>query len=109
MMKQNKNTEGICPCCGRHCPAEDLHCPRGRSYFGAGNDENRGNQHHCDGRASVEIKDETVRLLLKCGHTLHHGLREKAAKEDILSFLSPEEKDDLTALLEKCIKNWDNH
>lgn len=99
-MKQEFNNPNVCPCCGRHCPADDLHCPRGKKYFGA--EEGDTVEHHA--HHMPPIKDETAALLLKCGHCLHHGLTENA--DNILSFLSADEKNELTKLLNKCLENW---
>lgn len=103
-MKPQFDSNNSCPCCGRHCPADDLHCPRGKAYFGQESEQSQ----HAKGRQGGNIKDETVMLMLRCGHLLHHGLRERAEKEDILSFLSQSEKNELTALLKKCINEWNN-
>ena len=46
-----KNVEKNCPCCDRHCPADQLHCNRGREHFGLPLEEERG---------------ELARLLQKC-------------------------------------------
>ncbi len=101
-MKSHFNSNNVCPCCGRHCAADNLHCSRGKSYFGQETEQTNEK-----GRYNGNIKDETVMLLLKCGHLLHHGLRERAENEDILQFLSPEEKKELTMLLKKCIDTWE--
>lgn len=103
-MNQRQEKSGACPSCGRHCPPDDLHCPRGRAYFGL---EAEGGQHDKK-RREINIEDETILLMLKCGHLLHHGLVERAGSEDMLSFLSPEEKNDLTAALKKCADVWSN-
>lgn len=105
-MKPQFDNSNSCPCCGRHCPADDLHCPRGRSYFGQ--EPEQSQSHHAKGGHGPggNIKDETVILLLKCGHYLHHDLRESAENEDILSFLSTDEKNELKKLLNKCLEHW---
>lgn len=33
-MNQEFNNTGKCPCCGRHCSVDNLHCPRGQAHFG---------------------------------------------------------------------------
>ena len=96
-MKLQNNNENVCPCCGKHCPSDSLSCGRGRAYFGSGNERPR---------QGGNIKDKTVALLLECGHTLHHGLWEKAESQDILAFLSSDEKSELNTLLQKCIAHW---
>ena len=44
-MTEKKN----CPCCGRHCPMDDLHCGRGEEYARTGvippRDPNRAHGH----------------------------------------------------------------
>lgn len=105
-MKQNNSTHSVCPCCERHCPADNLHCRRGEIYFGKVTDTDK----HADrghGHNMPDIKDETVFLMLKCGHYLHHGLDKKS--EDVLSFLSDDEKTELTKLLKKCIEQWNDN
>ncbi|MDO5397252.1 MAG: hypothetical protein Q4G33_04915 [bacterium] len=102
-MKPQFNNSNSCPCCGRHCPADDLHCSRGRNYFGQEQSQRSKDRH------VINIKDETVHLMLQCGHALHHGLKERAENEDILSFLSPSEKKELTSLLKKCVNAWNNN
>ena len=104
-MKEQFGNNNLCPGCGRHCPPNDLHCPRGEAILSG---ELNPRQHGKSRRQRLDIKDETVALLMRCGHTLHHGLAERAANEDILSFLSAEEKSELTSLLQKCIDAWEN-
>lgn len=103
-MKKEFNNPNVCPCCGRHCSADNLSCSRGKAYFGQETEKD----HHAKGRNELSIKDETIMLMLKCGHLLHHGLRERAEHEDILQFLSREEKNELTVLLQKCVNAWNN-
>lgn len=103
-MKQNHSTEGVCPGCGRQCPADDLHCPRGAAYFGREADIKKSPDGGHGHAHKPEIKDETVILMLKCGHYLHHGLAEE--NEEVLSFLSHDEKNELTKLLKKCVEQW---
>ena len=28
------NENNVCPCCDHHCPADNLHCSKGKEYFG---------------------------------------------------------------------------
>ena len=100
-MKQNNSGQSVCPCCERRCSADDLQCRRGMEYFGRETGEHSGRGRSGD---VFGIKDEAAALMLKCGHYLHHGLTEK--NEDVLSFLSENEKNELTKLLKKCIENW---
>lgn len=102
-MKENHRADSVCPCCGHHCPADNLNCPRGKMYFGQTEDtEKHSGRGH--GNNMPDIKDETVALMLKCGHYLHHGLTDE--NENILSFLSDDEKTELTKLLKKCVEQW---
>lgn len=102
-MKSQFDANNLCPCCGRHCPSDNLHCQCGMAYFGQ---ETEHSKHA--GRQGGSIKDETVMLMLQCGHMLHHGLRERAESEDILHFLSQEEKKTLTVILTKCVSEWNS-
>ncbi|MGN1116416.1 MAG: hypothetical protein ACI4TH_07605 [Candidatus Ornithomonoglobus sp.] len=102
-MKTNYENNNTCPGCGRHCPVDDLHCPRGRQLLGIeGAADERGHRGHHDSGAE---QDETILLMRKCGHYLHHSAG-PTASGDLLSFLSESEKASLTALLKKCIENW---
>ncbi len=101
-MKSQADVNRICPGCKRHCSADHLHCSRGKSYFRQETDQTIEK-----GRDNSSMKDETVLLMLRCGHLLHHGLSERAEKEDILQFLSADEKNELTMLLKKCLNSWE--
>ena len=83
-------TESNCPCCGRHCPVEHLSCPKGRRYFG---------KEEPEGRRPEQPEDKLVGLLRICGHVLHHTEDGGA----LLQGLSPEERETLEKLLEKCL------
>lgn len=28
------NGKEVCPCCGKHCPVDKLHCSKGKEHFG---------------------------------------------------------------------------
>lgn len=86
-MKSQTDVNRMCPGCERHCSTDHRYCSRGKSYF-----RQETGQTIEKGRDNSGIKDETVLLLLRCGHLLHHGLGERAEKEDILQFLSADEK-----------------
>ena len=107
-MKSNYEKDLFCPCCGRHCSIENLNCHRGKEHFGQSEGAGHDSRGHRERRANA-ISDETVVLMLQCGHRLHHGLRERAVNEDILFFLTREERDELLTLLKKCIDNWNNY
>ncbi|MGM9936483.1 MAG: hypothetical protein ACI38A_03980 [Candidatus Ornithomonoglobus sp.] len=116
-MKTNYENNNTCPGCGRHCPVDDLHCPRGRQLLGIEGDPDERSYHGHHNNSAVDERghrgrhdggaeqDETIRLMLKCGHYLHHSA-DPAASGDLLSCLSESEKATLTALLKKCIENW---
>lgn len=97
--------EKNCPCCGRHCPADQLSCPRGRAYFGAVD----GSRAPADHAPAEEKKEEKLIVLLRrCGHFLHHS----AGTEDtasLLNALTTEERATLEGLLEKCLDHWEKH
>ena len=78
--------ENTCPCCGRHCPQDDLHCLRGRAYFGL--------------EQEPVSEDSVIVLLRKCGHLLHHG-----GAQD-LDVLTAAEKAALEGLLQKVLDSW---
>lgn len=90
--------EKNCPCCDRRCPAEQLHCNRGREHFGLPLEEERGGHGHGHGRPD---EDPLITLLRRCGHCLHHG-----AGEADLSALTREERAELARLLQKCLDSW---
>lgn len=100
----------LCPCCGRNCPRENLHCPRGKEYFGIETDtmsEERGGHHHGHADADMTIDDKVIALLRKCGHYLHHNKgKDNFDSEQSLSFLSNDEKHELITLLKKCLQHW---
>ena len=107
-MKSIYEKDAFCPCSGRHCSIEDLNCHRGKMHFGQSTGTVNGNKDHREHNETA-ISDAAVILMLQCGRRLHHGLRERAENEDILSFLSPDERDTLSTLLKKCIENWNNY
>jgi hypothetical protein len=92
----------VCPCCPNHCPKEQLRCPRGRNYFEGGADAAQSPHHHQGIQQNPNLSTEelVIGLLRKCGHMLHHGA---AQGTDLLSNLSDAEKEQLKALLEKCV------
>ena len=94
--------EQTCPNCGRHCPVSNLHCDRGREYFGIAEPERNnacghGYEH---GRGGRDEGPRAVQLLRECGHLLHHG---RATGEDLLAPLTARERQTLERLLEKCL------
>ena len=105
IMKKPNSTESVCPCCKRHCKSDNLHCLRGKIHFGQETDSQENpTDRHSHTRSMPDIKDETLALMLKCGHYLHHELTDE--NTDVLSFLSDNEKNELTKLLKKCIEQW---
>lgn len=104
----NSNENNVCPCCGRHCSIENLHCPRGRAHFGVEAKAGQGEHHHHEhDRADMTIDDKVISLMLGCGHHLHHNMGEDENSEQLLSFLTHEEKKELISLLKKCLQNWE--
>lgn len=154
-----RNEERSCPCCGRHCPAEELSCERGRAYFSgeaAEGGERHGDGEPCEGGAfhrnggpngegpfhghgrphgegpfhghgaphgDGEPREEgafhggprqqddspegrALGALRGCGHYLHHSAGHGADAKALLSCLTDEEKEQLAALLEKCLSHW---
>ena len=83
--------EQTCPCCERHCPASALRCPRGEAHFSG---------------AAPEAQGDPLTLLRRCGHFLHHSVDRDAGTAGLLAVLTPEEQARLTALLKKCLNNW---
>lgn len=84
--------EQTCPCCERHCPASALRCSRGEAHFSGGHPE--------------APREDLITLLRRCGHFLHHSLAQDADTAPLLAVLTAEEQAELTALLKKCLNNW---
>lgn len=40
-----KDGKEVCPCCDRHCPADNLHCSKGRKHFGLADDKDGADAH----------------------------------------------------------------
>lgn len=101
-MKLNFEKGGVCPCCGRHCSVDNLHCPKGRNYFGL---EDTGAQHdrHRHFYDDTTVDGKAITMMLRCGHFLHHSAGEEPIS---LSCLSEEEKAVLISLLNKCLESW---
>ena len=110
-MNSNVDDKNVCPCCGRHCSVDNLHCPRGRAYFGIETDaghEEKHPHHHGHDKADMTIDDKVISLMRGCGHYLHHSMGEDSSSEQMLSCLSHEEKKELISLLKKCLQSWEN-
>lgn len=90
-----------CPCCDNHCPKDQLGCSTGRQHFGI---EEPKHAHAAGHPANSD--DTLIVLLRKCGHFLHHNIGRDGDTAPLLNALSPDERKTLEALLEKCIKNW---
>ena len=98
-----------CPCCDRHCHKDDLHCHRGRKYFGLEEKNQEQRPEHPQSQEQPKNEEEKIILLLrKCGHFLHHNVGQGGDTAVLLQGLSPEEKTTLSTLLEKCSNNWQN-
>lgn len=107
-MKPYFDSNNLCPNCKRHCPKSNLQCSRGIEYFRQENEIQTKKSQHKNVRNIDSIKDETVILMMQCGHILHHRVRESEINQDFLFFLSQDEKSELTRLLKKCIEKWNN-
>lgn len=106
--KQNEN----CPGCGRHCPADALHCGRGREYFGIQIPEGENGHHRrmpVKDNPDAPLSEQVLGAMRGCGHFLHHsvGHGNSADSEALLAVLSEEEKKQLLAMLKKCLNSWD--
>lgn len=107
----NSTTGNVCPCCGRHCSVENLHCERGMAHFGIEIDGKQETHHHFHGKENFDkenmtIDDKVISLLRGCGHYLHHNA--SGESEELLSMLSVDEKKELISILKKCLKKWNN-
>lgn len=92
--------ENTCPCCDRHCPVNDLHCGKGRKYFGIS--EERPHREHTNNN-----DPKAIALIRRCGRYLHHGIDRDADTSHLLKALSSEEIALLEDLLEKCLADWE--
>ena len=108
-MNLNAEKNNVCPCCGHHCRVDALHCQRGMMYFGietkTGEDANH--KHHIRDKSDATMEDKVISLMRRCGHYLHHNMRESDSSEQMLSALSDDEKKNLILLLKKCLQNWE--
>lgn len=56
---------------------------------------------------AVNLNDEVVVLMRKCGHFLHHSAAGRGVDNSkLLSVLNEEEKESLKAILNKCLQDW---
>lgn len=91
-----------CDQCENHCPADDLHCGKGRRYFGVESKEGEDRGHGpFQGKAEGPIG-----RLRQCGHMLHHGMT--SGNDDLLSALSEQERAELERLLGKLVEDWES-
>lgn len=58
--------------------------------------------------SAMSVDDAAVVSLRKCGHFLHHsaGKDRTVTNEQLMAVLTDEEKQQLTALLQKCLRSW---
>lgn len=96
----------VCPCCGRHCSIEDLHCPRGMAHFGIEADGGGSRNHHGHRKFDIDTEASAITLIRQCGHFLHHSMPGGGSDDELLSFLTDDEKTQLSEILKKCLKNW---
>ena len=68
-MMGNKKKMKECPCCDRHCPVDNLHCSRGKEFFGlsAEGKEEQGGHRHGKGFGNME-KDHMERKHMEKDH-----------------------------------------
>lgn len=105
--------ENFCPCCPRHCPKDALSCPGGQAHFGMSESDAQPHGHshgHPHGRPETPPSSTEEAILLnlrKCGHFLHHSAGQSADADQLFLALSPEEKDTLKQLLDKCLRCWE--
>ena len=99
----------VCPNCDRHCPIDNLHCGRGREYFGIAepaDTEGRKRGHHMragghgHGHGMTNDCPKAIHLLRECGHQLHHGMGDPS---ELVAPLTDRELEILERLLEKCL------
>lgn len=58
-------------------------------------------------KAPESADDALLMLMRRCGHHLHHNVRGNSVDaKTLLAVLSEEEKQQLTALLKKCVDSW---
>ena len=102
-------TEEKCPCCGRHCSLDDLHCDRGREYVRTGIIPEKKEKDDHKKRVTkkeydaLSVEDKIIFNLSSVGRALgHHG---DSIKDNVLKGLDENEKASLLALLEKIAKN----
>ena len=105
-------TEEKCPCCGRHCSLDDLHCDRGREYVKTGVIPERKDDHKKDENKkhvskeeydALSVEDRIIFNLSNVGRALsHHG---ENIKDNVLNGLDDNERASLLALLEKMAQN----
>lgn len=93
----------ICPGCGRHCPKDNLRCPKGKEHFGIQAEASESS--HPEERP-LRPGEKVLVLLRKCGHFLHHSAGPDTDPEALLETLTPEENASLEKLLEKCLESW---
>lgn len=80
-----------CPCCGRHCPMNDLHCGRGREYASTGivppRDHGQGGDDHRHRYHALDERDKLIWNLRDIGHTVRALSEGKAGQSRILILL----------------------
>ncbi|MGN1343914.1 MAG: MarR family winged helix-turn-helix transcriptional regulator [Traorella sp.] len=90
-------SENVCPCCGRHCNVDDLHCDRGREYARTGvipeRKDHEGRHHEGKHHHRKDLKDmnETMKLVhnfREICHVIHHHSQGKGSQQRILIILN---------------------
>ena len=81
----------FCTGCDRHCPADALHCGKGRKLFGV------------ETKADRVMESGTPELLSRCARMLR---RVAEQTENPMAVLTAEEQQQLTDLLTKLAREW---
>lgn len=90
----------FCTGCENHCPLNDLHCRKGRNFFGV---KEEGGHFHERGPRN---DPRAIALIMRCGKFLRHGMDPGADTRELLRALTPGETAELERLLEKCLTAW---
>lgn len=109
--EKNSAQGEVCPCCENHCPKEQLKCLKGMEHFGIKADGKNGpgpGGRGMQNLSEMKPEDAVIMLMRQCGHYLHHNVGHGGAVDTgkLLEVLSEEEKQQLIALLKKCVEDW---
>ena len=79
----------VCPCCGRHCPMDDLHCSTGKEY--AQTDvvkEKKHHKHHAEKYEALDIHSKLAMNLREISRTMNHRSEGKGSQKRVLTLLN---------------------